>query len=199
MAFRFAETSKRTPNVSAGTNSKEGVVFHHTGGAYGGAVSWLMNRASKASAHVVIARDGRRTVLAPDDAITWHAGKSAFKGRSSCNSFMLGVEFALTPAEVQAKTPLSPEQIESCLEWLEERWQKYGWTLDWMVDHRQVALPVGRKADLAPETWAALLDSIRARFVLAKSPATFTDTVTLPEHTIVVPKGTRKIVITIKD
>lgn len=199
--MKFPEQSLLTPNIGAGRNEKKGVVFHHTAGAYEGAVSWLRNPKSEASAHVVIARDGRRTVLSSDDDITWHAGRSEFRGRSvrnSVNAFMLGVEFALTADEVLAGLPLSTEQIESALEWLEPRWKKYGWTMADMTDHRQVARPLGRKSDLSPANYDVLTRAIAHRFILPAAPPQ-TEALGPTEHQIVLPRSATKITIILED
>jgi len=44
------------------------------------------------SAHVLIARDGTLTQYVPFDRRAWHAGKSEYCGRSSCNDFSVGIE-----------------------------------------------------------------------------------------------------------
>ncbi len=163
--FRYPQSRRQTVRVSKGMNERIGVVFHHTGGGFAGAVHWLSDHPQgTASAHVVIAKDGRRVILAHDDQVTWHAGASAFWGRTGCNRFMLGVEFELTPEDVQANAALTVDQIESALEWLEVRWRMYGWSVDWMTDHRTVATPAGRKADLSIENWERLRCAIAARF-----------------------------------
>lgn len=158
----YAEAQRRTPNLSPGTNECKGVVFHHTAGSYAGSVAWLTDRRAKASAHVVIAKDGRRTVLAPDTAITWHAGRSVFRGRSGCNAFMLGVEFELTREDVAAGAHLTDAQIQSALEWLRPRWTKHRWSLAWMTDHRAVS--PDRKIDLSPANWQRLKIALAAEF-----------------------------------
>lgn len=160
----YLEFSRPTIRTSTGVNEKLGVVFHHTAGAFDGAVRWLSDDpAGTASAHVVIAKDGRRAALADDDAVTWHAGDSTFKGRRWCNRFMIGVEFELTREDVAANVALTDDHIASALEWLAPRWAKYGWTLDWMTDHRQVS--PGRKTDLSVKNWQALRLAIINRFV----------------------------------
>lgn len=84
---------KPTPNVS-GALKPEGIILHDTAGdlAGTGSVSWLCNRQAKASAHVVIDREGRITQLAPLNVRTWHAGQSSWKGRRFCNAFTIGIE-----------------------------------------------------------------------------------------------------------
>lgn len=148
-----------TPNVAHGKkNECAGVVFHHTAGAFRGAVAWLCNPEAKASAHVVIAKDGTQAVLANDVAVTWHAGRSFFKGRSGCNRFMLGVEFELLDAEEL----LTDAQIASALAWLSGRWERYGWTLSDMTHHRDIS--PGRKIDLNPTNWKRLRQAIAEAF-----------------------------------
>lgn len=154
----YPETYRRTPNVGQGQNECKGVVYHHTAGRYEGAVEWLCNPQAKASAHVVIAKDGRRKVLAADNLITWHAGRSEFRGRPWCNTYMLGVEFELLDAEER----LTIHQLLSAMEWLAERWDRYGWDMSWMTHHREVS--PGRKVDLNEENWLRLKAHIASRF-----------------------------------
>lgn len=84
---------QQTPN-HGGALKPEGIILHDTAGGLeaGGSISWLCNPAAKASAHVVLARDGKITQLAPLDVVTWHAGKSAWKGRPNVNNFAIGIE-----------------------------------------------------------------------------------------------------------
>ena len=58
--------------------------------------------------------------------------------------------------------PLTAAQIDSALEWLEDRWTRHGWTPDWITDHRQVA--PGRKNDLCPTEWTRVQAAIAGRF-----------------------------------
>ena len=44
------------------------------------------------SAHACIYRDGSITQYVPFDRRAWHAGESAFEGRSRCNDFSIGIE-----------------------------------------------------------------------------------------------------------
>ncbi len=43
-------------------------------------------------AHLLIRRDGERVQYAPFNARAWHAGASAYQGRSVCNDFSVGIE-----------------------------------------------------------------------------------------------------------
>lgn len=158
---KYAETYRATPNVSKGTNQRKGVIFHHTAGTYVGSVSWLTDKTSNVSAHVVIARDGRRTVLASDEAITWHAGHGRWRGMNP-NHIALGVEFELTSTQVRDNASLTQDQLDSMLEWLEPRWRQYGWSMDDMTHHRAVD-PL-RKIDLSEDNWTLVRDAIYNHF-----------------------------------
>ncbi len=82
----------RSPNIG-GLVQPEYLVIHYTaGGTAEGAVSWLTNRVSQASAHLVIDRNGEITQLVPFDRIAWHAGASAWEGRYGLNRYSLGIE-----------------------------------------------------------------------------------------------------------
>lgn len=82
-----------TPNVS-GVLKPEGIILHDTAGDLvgTGSVAWLCNPQAKASAHVVVDREGKITQLAPLNVRTWHAGQSSWKGRRFCNAFTIGIE-----------------------------------------------------------------------------------------------------------
>ena len=46
----------------------------------------------RVSAHVFIRRSGELIQFVPFDRRAWHAGQSAFEGRSNCNDFSIGIE-----------------------------------------------------------------------------------------------------------
>ena len=95
---------ERSPNIG-GKVQHEYLVIHYTAGSSAeGAVSWLKNERSRASAHLVIARDGRITQLVPFDRVAWHAGMSSWEGRSSLNPYSLGIELANAGRLDKAKT-----------------------------------------------------------------------------------------------
>ena len=69
------------------------LVFHYTAGkSVTSSINWLTNPESKASAHLVLARDGTITQLAPFNIKTWHAGLSHWDGLSGLNSSSIGIE-----------------------------------------------------------------------------------------------------------
>ena len=69
------------------------IIMHYTADTSAtGAISWLSNSAARASAHLVIDRDGKVTQLVPFNLKAWHAGSSSFRGRSGVNSFSVGIE-----------------------------------------------------------------------------------------------------------
>lgn len=82
----------RTPNGGKPL-TPVGVVMHDTAGrSFSSSVRWLTNPAAKASAHLVIGRDGEIVQLMPFNKQTWHAGRSSYKGREGCNGFTIGIE-----------------------------------------------------------------------------------------------------------
>jgi AmpD protein len=46
------------------------------------------------SSHLYIERNGAVTQFVPFDHRAWHAGRSAFAGRSACNDFSIGIELS---------------------------------------------------------------------------------------------------------
>ncbi|WP_320042531.1 N-acetylmuramoyl-L-alanine amidase [uncultured Desulfobacter sp.] len=83
----------RSPNQSSGTIKPRFLVMHYTAGASASSsVSWLTNRDAKASAHLVIGRDGSITQLVDFNRKAWHAGRSAWRGIQGLNSHSIGIE-----------------------------------------------------------------------------------------------------------
>ncbi len=56
------------------------------------AIRSLINPKRKASAHLVIGRDGSITQLVPFDRVAWHAGASSWDGLKGLNQYSLGIE-----------------------------------------------------------------------------------------------------------
>lgn len=86
---------RNSPNHGAGFEKglPDTLIIHFTGGSSAeSSVSWLCNPQAKASAHVVIGRDGAITQLVPFDTVAWHAGESSYGGRSGFNRYAIGIE-----------------------------------------------------------------------------------------------------------
>lgn len=162
----FAEIIRLSPNYAvAPPHERLGVLVHHSGLSFEETMARLLDPASRVSYHCLIAADGARCTLVADEHIAWHAGASTFHGRPRCNDFLLGLAFAGDTYQA----PLTEAQLASALEWLVPRWDRHGWTPDWVTDHRQVA--PGRKDDLNPVEWGRLQAAIAARFDRLPRPA----------------------------
>jgi N-acetylmuramoyl-L-alanine amidase len=84
--------SAKTPN-HGGAITPQYLVMHFTASHSAKvAIDWLANPESKASAHVVIARDGTITQLLPFNQEAWHAGKSHWDGHDGLNHSSIGIE-----------------------------------------------------------------------------------------------------------
>ncbi len=154
----FPEVFKASPNVSYSTIRPEGVVLHHSYGSYNGGVSWILNDESNVSYHVLINTNGERTVFAKDTQRAWHAGKSAFKGKSGCNGFMLGLAFSGDTEERE----LTQKEIDSAVEFLLPRFERWGWPKDLstITTHRDVS--PGRKVDVDSRAEKAIIEALRS-------------------------------------
>lgn len=82
----------QTPN-RGNSYTPQYLVMHYTAAtAAAGSVNWFKNPAAKASAHLLIDRDGSITQFAPFNVVTWHAGVSQWNGISGLNSCSIGIE-----------------------------------------------------------------------------------------------------------
>jgi N-acetylmuramoyl-L-alanine amidase len=83
---------KASPNIGS-TLVPDLIIVHFTAGqTLSGAVQWLINPKSAVSSHLVIGKDGEITQLVPFNRVAWHAGTSAWKGRSALNRYSIGIE-----------------------------------------------------------------------------------------------------------
>jgi N-acetylmuramoyl-L-alanine amidase len=82
---------KNTVKFSQG--QPDTIIIHYTAGRNAeSSARYLCNDDVKASAHVVIGRDGKIIQLVPFDTIAWHAGKSYYEGRVGFNKYSVGIE-----------------------------------------------------------------------------------------------------------
>ncbi len=183
---------KMIPSPNHSGEFKEGdldtIVLHYTGGPYKQSINTLTNPRVRASAHVVVDRDGSVTQLVPFNLIAWHAGKSYYHGRTGFNNFSIGIEMvnsgpltksgnvfrswygeAFSPTEVieavhrNETRPrywhiYTPEQIETVTELCQLLIDTYG--LKYILGHEEIA--PGRKLDPGP---AFPLDKLRDRLL----------------------------------
>jgi N-acetylmuramoyl-L-alanine amidase len=69
------------------------LIIHYTAGdSAEGAIAWLRNPASHASAHIVIGQGGAVTQLVELDRVAWHAGASAWGSDHQLNLLSIGIE-----------------------------------------------------------------------------------------------------------
>ena len=113
-----------------------------------------MDPVSKVSYHCIVARNGKRTVLATPSQRTWHAGVSSWQGRKDANNFALGLAWEGDTYQV----PLSDDAILSAVEYLLPIMDEYHIPLSHIIRHADVA--PGRKDDCSPAAHAALLAAL---------------------------------------
>ena len=157
----FPEVFKATPNVSTSTIRPEGVVLHHSYGSYVGGVEWILNDASDVSYHVLIDKDGSRTVFARDTQRAWHAGTSSFNGKRGCNGFMLGLAFSGDTTNRE----LTKAEIDSAVEFLLPRFKRWGWpkNLSTITTHREVS--PDRKVDVDFRAEKAIMKALKKALI----------------------------------
>lgn len=81
-----------TPN-QGGALKPRFLVMHYTAGRDAeSSIRWLTRPDARASAHLVIGRDGAVTQLVPFDRVAWHAGPSRWDGVSGLNQHSIGIE-----------------------------------------------------------------------------------------------------------
>jgi hypothetical protein len=148
------------PLLGTGAKRLLGVVLHATAGSDKGAVSWMQNPASQASAQVHIDRDGTTVRLVDDNRRAWHAGRSEWRGESDVNSIALGWEIGNLN---DGREPYTDLQY-GVLAQMAAHYVRQGLSLEDFgagpplkgdyTSHAHVARPVGRKTDPLAFDWA---------------------------------------------
>jgi N-acetylmuramoyl-L-alanine amidase len=193
-----------SPNVGGGLTPRYLVMHYTAGSSANQSVRWLTNPRARASAHVVIGREGAVTQLVPFNKVAWHAGRSRWDGLVGLNRHSIGIELdnagrltrqggawrswfgAVIPDDevMEATHPherapagwhiYTPEQIEAALELSRELVRKYE-LLD-VVGHEDIS--PHRKTDPGP---AFPMGSFRARLFGREhdAPAVFATTANL--------------------
>ncbi len=96
----------------------------------------------RVSAHLLIRRDGEMIQYVPFHRRAWHAGQSAFLGRSQCNDFSIGIE--LEGADTIPYTDRQYHQLASVINVLRQTYPK----VNNIAGHADIA--PGRKTDPGP-------------------------------------------------
>lgn len=98
----------------------------------------------RVSAHMLIRRDGELVQFVSFDRRAWHAGVSAFRGRSGCNDFAIGIEL-----EGADDIPYADAQYTALVRLARLLVRQYPQiTADRIVGHSDIA--PGRKTDPGP-------------------------------------------------
>jgi N-acetyl-anhydromuramoyl-L-alanine amidase len=97
--------------------------------------------ALRVSSHLLVNRKGEITQYVPFNDRAWHAGKSEFQGRQTCNDFSIGIE--LEGCDDQEYEPVQYQVAANIVKLLMRNWQ--GITKQRVVGHCDVA--PGRKTD----------------------------------------------------
>lgn len=107
------------------------------------------------SAHLLIRRDGELVQYVPFIERAWHAGDSAFAGRTNCNDFSVGIE--LEGSDELAYEPVQYQQLQAVTRLLQQAYPAI--TRERIVGHCDIA--PGRKTDPGPAfDWARLMAAL---------------------------------------
>lgn len=87
---------KPSPNIGGPLIKPTLLVMHYTASGSDPSptkvADYFLRPEAKASAHVVLGRDGTCKQVVPFDRKAWHAGKSIWRGHANCNDFSIGIE-----------------------------------------------------------------------------------------------------------
>jgi N-acetyl-anhydromuramyl-L-alanine amidase AmpD len=141
-----------TQNKSSGTNTCEYIVLHHTAtqeGSIQGVLKTLtVSTWDKAvSVHYVVDTNGDVYKIGEDTDILWHAGVSAWQGKTNMNRYSIGIE-TVWPLKNGGFTD---KQRESIKQLLQELCKTHMIDQSRILRHKDVS--PGRKIDIVDTFW----------------------------------------------
>lgn len=140
---------RQSPNISSGTKDIRFIILHFDAASNStSAVNWLTQKASGVSSDLHITRDGKVTQMASFKQITWHAGRSEWKGLTNLNRYAIGIEqenMGMVNGVYQDWTEI---QIQKCIEVCKALVVAYPLITE-ILGHEEVA--PGRKDDPGPK------------------------------------------------
>ncbi len=107
-------------------------------------VEWFNNPTSQVSSHYTIGKDGEIAQHVQDIHRAWHAGRSVWKGRQSCNDYAIGIELVNLN---DGSDPYPVEQHRANVALCAYLADKYNISTDDIMGHLDIAIPPGRKSD----------------------------------------------------
>lgn len=186
-----------TPNVSSGKKDIRFIILHFDAASNStSAVNWLTQKASGVSSDLHITRDGKVIQMAAFNKITWHAGRSEWKGLTNLNKYAIGIEQENRGMVKGVYQDWTEVQIQKCIEVCKALVAVYP-SITEILGHEEVA--PGRKDDPGPKF---PMDRVRREVfgVVTKSTTSDLNLRSGPgiNHSVieVLPLGTRVTVLT---
>lgn len=104
-----------SPNADARSGNIDAIILHYTGMPSGeGALEWLCAPESRVSAHYLIDEAGGIIQMVPEERRAWHAGVSAWGGRTHLNDASIGIEI-VNPGHEHGYCDFPAQQVEAVI------------------------------------------------------------------------------------
>lgn len=122
------------------------IILHHTASPASAErnAMFFSKPSAKVSAHYVVGKDGVIVQCVPDEAASWHAGKSKYGDREDVNAFSIGIEICNLGDNKDEYPAAEYAALGKLMAYLMAK-HNVGW--DRVTRHRDVAMPLGRKND----------------------------------------------------
>jgi len=183
MPPRIDNHTWRSPNHNARNGRIRFLVIHSCEGALphprDTSLPWLCSVASEVSCHYYVCRDSTIFQLVDDSLVAWGAGICNFAGITDWND--PGIQIELEHHAGQTYTPIQRAALDDLCYYLI---QKYTIAAGFVVTHRKIAYPRGRRSD--PTDW---LDSDFALWVKSLYSGAGVYRATHPQAILEAPRG----------
>lgn len=139
----------QTKNKSAGKNTCEYIVLHHTA-TKEGTIKWVLRQLTvwPVSCHFVVDTNGDIYKIWELTDILWHAGVSEWKGKENMNQYSIGIEI------IWPLPWFTNAQRESVKKLVSKLIKDLNLPVDRIIRHKDIA--PGRKTDIDDSFWSDL-------------------------------------------
>ena len=139
----------QTKNKSAGKNTCQYIVLHHTA-TKEGTIKWVLRQltAWPVSCHFVVDTNGDIYKIWELTDILWHAGVSEWKGKENMNQYSIGIEI------IWPLPWFTNAQRESVKNLVSKLIKDLNIPVDRIIRHKDIA--PGRKSDIDDSFWSDL-------------------------------------------
>ncbi|GIW23183.1 MAG: hypothetical protein KatS3mg068_2190 [Candidatus Sericytochromatia bacterium] len=167
-------------NLRPSKSKIDTIIIHHTAPFYSltRVGYYFQDINSRVSSHYIVGKEGLIIESVSEEKRAWHAGYSSWKGKFNVNDYSIGIEVL---NDGDGKDIWTEAQYTFLAQLTAYLMKKYDISLERVIGHRDIAIPLGRKIDPADNfDWNYFKNKIRnyldiKEFSYSDNPQSYND------------------------